>query len=259
MTRAGLLRLSSTLTTRTRPTTFLQLRPAAVLAPSLGLRSFSSSLPRYNSPHQQATLSSTCPSCHATLPSQITPLCPSCSSLLPPPHPSTTSFSLFNLPQSYALNNSDLKRTFLQLQQKVHPDRFGGQGEQENWAKSWSGRVNEAYKVLGEGRSRGEYLLSLSDVHIGEADPVTDPELLMSIMETREALEEAETESQVQAIRDENRETMQETFSLLSSTFAAAEPDLEQAKNLLIRLKYLENVEGVCREWSPGKRVELGH
>lgn len=52
---------------------------------------------------------------------------------------------------------------------------------------------------------------------------------------------------------------MKSTFEQLATTFDSAEPDLEQAKNLLIRLKYLENVEGVCREWTPGKRVELQH
>lgn len=47
--------------------------------------------------------------------------------------------------------------------------------------------------------------LSLHEVTIGEADPVTDPELLMTIMETREELEEAEQEEDVSRIRDRNR------------------------------------------------------
>ena len=34
---------------------------------------------------------------------------------------------------------------------------------------------------------------------------MTDPELLMSIMETREALEDATTEEEVAAIRDSNK------------------------------------------------------
>lgn len=52
---------------------------------------------------------------------------------------------------------------------------------------------------------------------------------------------------------------MKSTFQALAEQFDATSPDLDQAKNLLIRLKYLENVEGVCKEWSPGKRVELQH
>jgi molecular chaperone HscB len=184
MSRSGFILLGCRLAARIRPTTLVQLRPAAAAAataPSLGLRSFTSSPVSYSSTHQQATLSSTCPSCGATLPTQISPLCPSCSALLPPPHPSTSSFTLFNLPQAYALDSGDLKRTFLQLQQKVHPDRFGGMGEQEGWAREWSSRVNEGYKVLGEGRSRGEYLVRFAPGPFLPASPRraqrrTDPE-----------------------------------------------------------------------------------
>ena len=49
--------------------------------------------------------------------------------------------------------------------------------------------------------------LSLADVTIGEADSVSDPELLMAIMETREALEDATTQEEVDAIRAANRRT----------------------------------------------------
>lgn len=46
----------------------------------------------------------------------------------------------------------------------------------------------------------------------------------------------------------------------LSSAFgASSEPDLEAARNLVIELRYLDNIEQVCREWQPGKRVELQH
>ncbi|KAK4053276.1 molecular chaperone [Microbotryomycetes sp. JL221] len=170
-----------------------------------------------------------------------------------------SSFELFDVPQRWSIDLATLKRTFLQYQQKVHPDLFAGQGDKEQWAKIWSGRVNDAYKILAEGRSRGEYLLSLSDVHIGEADAVTDPELLMDIMEVRESLEEAETEDQVSQIRDANKQSMNATFAELSTILDAQTPDLEAARNLLIKLKYLENIEGVCREWQPGKRIELQH
>lgn len=32
-----------------------------------------------------------------------------------------------------------------------------------------------------------------------------------------------------------------------------------EAKELTIKLRYLDNVEQVCREWQPGRRVELHH
>ncbi|TNY17010.1 hypothetical protein DMC30DRAFT_333024, partial [Rhodotorula diobovata] len=188
----------------------------------------------------------------------LTPLCPSCSALLPPPPPSTTYFALFGLEPTYAIDTRALKRSFLELQQKVHPDMFSGKGEVEDWAKAWSGKVNDAYKALLNERERGEYLLSLHDVTIGEADPVTDPELLMAIMEVREALEEAQTEDEVAQIRQRNKESRKATIDQLAAVFAASassSPDLERARELVIELRYLDNIDQVCREWAPGKEV----
>ncbi|GJN89192.1 hypothetical protein Rhopal_002169-T1 [Rhodotorula paludigena] len=201
------------------------------------------------------TTGAACPSCGTPIPRALAPLCPSCSSLLPPPPPSTTYFSLFGLEPTFGVDLKALKRSFLQLQQKVHPDMFSGKGEVEEWAKAWSGKVNDAYKALVNERERGEYLLSLHDVVIGEADPVTDPELLMTIMETREALEEAQTEDEVARIRQQNKDARTEAVSRLTSAFATSPPDLELVRNLVIELRYLDNIDQVCREWAPGKGV----
>ncbi|TKA55133.1 hypothetical protein B0A53_02103 [Rhodotorula sp. CCFEE 5036] len=181
--------------------------------------------------------------CGQPIPAALTPVCPQCSALLPPPPPATTYYDLFGIaPPSFDIDAAKLKRAFLTLQQKVHPDMFSGRGESEDWAKAWSGRVNDAYKALLSERERAEYLLSIHDVTIGEADPVTDPDLLMTIMETREELEDAQSEEDMNRIRDRNKE-----------------PDLEAARNLVIELRYLDNIEQVCREWQPGKRVDLQH
>ena len=48
---------------------------------------------------------------------------------------------------------------------------------------------------------------------IGESDPVTDPELLMEIMEVREALEEATTTEEVEALRQTNSRTLSSSLS----------------------------------------------
>ena len=97
-------------------------------------------------------------------------------------------------------------------------------------------------------------------------------------MEVREELDDATTEAQVAAIRHSNKSapcrrptfapladprlrtgTSAETLSHLSKAFRAEPPDLDAAKNLVIKLRYLQNVENVCREWAPGRRIELQH
>lgn len=105
------------------------------------------------------TTGGSCPKCGTPLPQTLTPVCPKCSSLLPPPPPSATYFALFDLEPTFDIDTKALKRTFLQMQQKVHPDMFSGKGEVEDWAKAWSGRVNDAYKALTNERERGEYLV----------------------------------------------------------------------------------------------------
>jgi molecular chaperone HscB len=93
------------------------------------------------------------------------------------------------------------------------------------YAAEWSSRVNEAFGVLDNPPSRATYLvspslsplspciyitntygnqLSLAGVTIEETDSVTDSELLLSILDTRESLEEATDESEVLNIRAHN-------------------------------------------------------
>lgn len=52
-----------------------------------------------------------------------------------------------------------------------------------------------------------------------------------------------------------------ETVAALATAFDVANKRGEwaDAKRLAIRLRYLENVETACREWAPGKRIELQH
>lgn len=47
--------------------------------------------------------------------------------------------------------------------------------------------------------------LSLDNVEIAEDDKMSDPDLLMSILETREALEAAQSEDEMLTIREENK------------------------------------------------------
>lgn len=125
-------------------------------------------------------------------------------------------------------------------------------------------------------------------MRIDETDSVTEPELLMEVMEIREALEEAQSEEQVDQIRQDNeghppflphRRSTPSAFPTppadafpfaptdkiaavgrsLSAAFGSSPPDLALAKDLLIHWKYLENIEGVCREWAPGRPIQIQH
>ncbi|CAD6575114.1 MAG: hypothetical protein CYPHOPRED_005576 [Cyphobasidiales sp. Tagirdzhanova-0007] len=217
-----------------------------------------------------ASAVSTCPACSAPLPaasassaSSVLSHCPSCSAFLPPT-PSVDFFQLFSLHPTFTIEKPLLKKRFLEWQGRVHPDRLPSSSDREKqlqYAGTWSALVNEAYKTLNSDSLRGEYLLGKRGIQIEEKDKMEDPGLLMEILEVREALADAQTEEQVADIREQNKQLTLDTLSSLKDVLedGRSELDEDQAKNLLIRLRYQDNVENVCREWSPGKDIVIQH
>ena len=63
--------------------------------------------------------------------------------------------------------------------------------------------VEEPVGVYTDGGAM--FQLSLATIQVSETDSVADPALLMTIMETREALDEATTEEEVLQIREQNK------------------------------------------------------
>ena len=51
----------------------------------------------------------------------------------------------------------------------------------------------------------------------------------------------------------------EETLSELERALAEQDLDAPKAKALLIRMRYQQNVEDICREWAPGKEIVLHH
>ena len=73
-----------------------------------------------------------------------------------------------------------------------------------NVARDLSGVVNKAYNTLLSPLLRAQYILQKHGLNVSETDQLEDPELLMQILESREALEEAQAQAEVDVIREEN-------------------------------------------------------
>ena len=111
-------------------------------------------------------------------------------------------FELLGLPHRYALDPADLERRYLERSREVHPDRqaerfalggdeaTAGSGVDRVAAAGRAMEVNQAYRALRRELPRAEHLLALSGVTIGDNEPVPQ-ELLLEILELREALAEA--------------------------------------------------------------------
>jgi molecular chaperone HscB len=113
-------------------------------------------------------------------------------------------FTLFGLPQRQALDRAALDERRRQLQARVHPDRFAGEGAAaQRLAMQWAVRVNEAWQRLKDPLTRAAYLCELRGAPIAaESNTAMPREFLMQQMAWREALDDAGSAAELQALDD---------------------------------------------------------
>ncbi|KAI0597968.1 Co-chaperone Hsc20 [Biscogniauxia sp. FL1348] len=158
----------------------------------------------------------------------------------------------------FAIDTRALRREFLALQGSAHPDLHPT--HLKGRAEAASARINEAYRTLEGPLTRAQHVLALrgaADAAADEAAKVEDPELLMLVLETREAIEEAREEEELEPIREENERRVRESEEVLERAFA--EDDLERAAREVVRLRYWINIRESIRNWERGKPVVLEH
>lgn len=149
-------------------------------------------------------------------------------------------FTLFSLPQSFALSEADLQKRYIDLQRQHHPDRaVGKSAEERTKAIELSMRVNDAYDTLKSPLTRAEYLLELQGIFVNTEDDSIkpSPELLMETIELREQLSEVEDGRSLKAAMDDIKSSMSRCVTELEGAFATSAH--ERAAQLTMRLKYL--------------------
>ncbi|KAL1631644.1 molecular chaperone [Diplodia seriata] len=158
----------------------------------------------------------------------------------------------------FAVDLRALRNEFIQLQAAAHPDRQPGGGDKRR-ADALSARINEAYRTLQSPLLRAQHLLQLRGIDVAEDErlKVEDPELLMEVLEAREAIEEAENEEEVVAMKEGNEERIKESVAVLDRAFK--EDDVETAKSEAVKLRYWVNIKDSLDAWEPGKPVVLQH
>lgn len=111
-------------------------------------------------------------------------------------------FTLFGLPQRFALEREQLDKQWRQLQAQVHPDRFAAEGAAaQRLAMQWAVRVNEAHRRLKDPLARAEYLCELRGAPIqAEQNTAMPAAFLMQQMAWRELLDEAKDLAAVEAL-----------------------------------------------------------
>ena len=154
-------------------------------------------------------------------------------------------FDTFGLPPRFELDAKDLETRYRDLLRALHPDKHvQAPATQRRESLSRSVDVNDAYRVLKDELKRGQALL-VRHGRSAKNEP-QDPELLMEIMELREALDGAKRgrdleaaralSTQVDALEAQTKQALREAFAMLEQQVLPHV--LEAAARALSRLTY---------------------
>lgn len=111
-------------------------------------------------------------------------------------------FELFGLTQQFSQARGELDARWKALQTQAHPDNFAAQGAAaQRLAMQWSVRINEAYQRLKNPLQRAAYLCELHGAPIqAHSNTAMAPAFLMQQIEWREALDDARSVADLQAL-----------------------------------------------------------
>ena len=116
----------------------------------------------------------------------------------------SSDFELFGLPERFAQDRAAIDARWKELQREAHPDKFAAQGPAaQRVAMQWSVRINEAYQRLKDPLKRAAYLCELRGAPVNAEDNTAMPaDFLMEQMAWREALDEADGESDLDVLEE---------------------------------------------------------
>ena len=137
-----------------------------------------------------------------------------------------TDFALFGLPERFAIDPPALDAKWKTLQGAAHPDRFATEtAAAQRVAMQWAIRINEAYRRLKDPLARAAYLCTLHGADLqAESNTAMPAAFLMQQMEWREALSDAASADQVEALSDEVVASRTATLAALQAQIDEADP-----------------------------------
>ncbi|HQX05186.1 MAG TPA: Fe-S protein assembly co-chaperone HscB [Zoogloea sp.] len=156
-------------------------------------------------------------------------------------------FALFGLPTGFSVDMDRLEQAYLDIQGKVHPDRFAHLPDvDKRLSMQWATHANEAFRTLKSPLARGQYLLELKGIDPAfETNTAMSPAFLMEQMEWREALGEAREAADEEVLEDLARRIRHSNRSLIEQLAVQLDQqgDLEGAADTVRRLKFLEKLQ----------------
>ena len=157
-------------------------------------------------------------------------------------------FTLFGLPQCFALDRVVLDSSWRALQAQVHPDKFVADGAAaQRLAMQWAVRVNQAYQRLKDPLQRGAYLCELRGAPIQAENNTAMPvDFLMQQMAWREALDDAAGLADVEALHATVAAHQAQLVGTLGETLDAhgdAQAAAQQVRALMFVAKFCDDIQ----------------
>ncbi len=157
-------------------------------------------------------------------------------------------FELFELPQQFALDRTQLDERWKVLQREVHPDRFAAEGgAAQRVAMQWSVRINEAYQRLKDPLKRAAYLCELRGQPVNaESNTAMPAAFLMQQMAWRETLEDTDELAALEDLADEvaaERKRVQQSLGELLDGSGDAQAAVGQVRALMFIERFAAEVD----------------
>jgi molecular chaperone HscB len=203
--------------------------------------------------------------------------CPGCGAIQPPVA-GIDHFAVLGTPARFDVDEAELETRYRQQSRLVHPDRFARADPRARRASlGRSVQLNQAWKTLRNPVKRAEYLLELSGIEVGGEEGTKRPgaggvkervpvpqELLMEVLELREALLEARGDgdlARVAALAADVRSRKEKAMAGVSSALQAQPPRLDAAAGELVAVRYLDRFldEVAAHEQAQDGGAEAGH
>lgn len=166
--------------------------------------------------------------------------CHTCSAVQPP-H-SLDHFTRLGLAPRFDIDPVELERNYFRFQRIVHPDRFAAKSAREkSLSQAQAVAFNDAYETLRHPVLRALHLLDLKGAPLPKGEhTVKDPMLLMAALQDREALDEAKSQSDIDALIAKAQQAFDKTMRALGEHLEKDE--LKAAQAAVLRLRYMEKL-----------------
>lgn len=161
-------------------------------------------------------------------------------------------FDFYGLPETFNLNDADVKKKFYQLSKQYHPDFYANEDEaKQQEILELSTLNNKAYQTLANPAKRLEYILRLHNLVSEGAKPQLPADFLMEMMDINERIMEVDSATELGSITaevlaiegDMNEELLALTTDYVTLDDTAKESRLNNIANIYFRQKYLLRIK----------------